>query len=481
MLLAGCGGSATVSTSPAPASTAGGSAAAGSASASPSSAASAKPSASGPASAAASSTSSSPASASSSGAANGSVAGSAAAGGAGTAIKIGYLNSLTGNLSGNGVDGKDGLDLFLGSVNNTLAGHPVQVVYADDQSLPDVGVTKAQGLVGSDKVDLVMGITSSAVCQGVAQYMKTTTTPLMVTANCGVDELTFDPKYASPYLVRFSQATGELFWGMQDYAIKQNWKKLDLITSDYVGGLQVADMFGAAFIEAGGSIIQELHPKMNTTDFGPYISQIDQSADAVAVFLPGADSLRFYQQLLNYGSKKQILDLGSQITNGPVMSQLKEKAIGIIASNIYSEGYDGAANQTMLKAFRAKYPDRPISSDIAQSWSAGQILQAALEKVNGNVADKPALMNALWATNMETAKGPIKVNQNHDVVQNTYVFQIVQGGPLGFQQKLLSSKNSGPEGDFPAAVYQKFPFSQLDNKVAGLDKAKLDGILNSAK
>jgi branched-chain amino acid transport system substrate-binding protein len=56
----------------------------------------------------------------------------------------------------------------------------------------------------------------------------------------------------------------------------------------------------------------------------------------------------------------------------------------------------------------------------------GAVLEAAVKAVNGKVEDKPAFMAALRATNVETARGPVKFDDLGNVVGNVYLRKVTR-------------------------------------------------------
>ncbi len=397
---------------------------------------------------------------------------SGAAAPAGGPIKIGLVEPLTGSLAQVAKDNQDGFNLYLESINNIIVGRQIQVITADDNNQADVALTKAKALVESDKVNVLMGIQATPVCYAIAGYVKDAQIPTIVTGNCGAENATSDPKYKSPYFVRFTQNTSGLFGPAGDWAAKQSFKKADILTSDYGGGLEVNDVTASTFVLNGGSIVQELHPPLGTNDFGPYLAKLDQTADALFFFAPGTDALRFGEQFGNYVTNKklQIIDNGSTLTHGAVLAQLKEKLLGVVSAGIYSDALDTPASRALQQAFKAKYPGRQISYDVAQGYSGAQVLEAALKKVNGNVEDKQGFLNSLYSVNTETVKGPQKLDADHDVIQNIYFYQIVKSGnDLG--HKLLQTYSDVARG------YQRQPGlpapGTLKDKWVGMTKDKL--------
>src|SRR5215471_20373287 len=75
----------------------------------------------------------------------------------GKTIKIGVVSTFTGPPAAIGNDIKNSFELALDHHGRKLGGLPVEVIYADDQTKPEVGVQKTQKLLESDKVDFVVG------------------------------------------------------------------------------------------------------------------------------------------------------------------------------------------------------------------------------------------------------------------------------------------------------------------------------------
>jgi branched-chain amino acid transport system substrate-binding protein len=390
-----------------------------------------------------------------------------------TPVRIGYLMPFSGTEAQNGKDNQDGFNLYLGSLGNIIGGRKIETLFADSEGKPDIALAKAKQFVQVDKVDLLMGISLTPECYAIAPFVREAKIPVAVTGNCGGLGLTTNPKYKSEYIVRFTQTSAQFVDPIVAYAIGRNLRRVILVTSDYGGGLQVGDFFGAVFVGQGGQIVQELHPALGTTDFGPTLSRLTKDADAVAVFLPGADGLKFADQYGNYidPSLHKVLDIGANMVAGSNLAQLKDKALGFVGSGYYLVTAEHPANLAFRKAFNDKYPGRLISPDAAQGYSAAIILEAALKAVNGNVEDKPGFLKALYATHVETPKGLIKLDSDHDVVETGYVFEIIKSGDQ-YAQKLISKLNDiGQYGSLGEAKAAKL--GTLKGKWVGMTKESL--------
>jgi branched-chain amino acid transport system substrate-binding protein len=72
-------------------------------------------------------------------------------------LRIGFIAPRTGIFSQLGTDMYNGFQMYLEEHKGELGGAKVTVILEDDQGKPDTGVTKANKLILSDKVDMLVG------------------------------------------------------------------------------------------------------------------------------------------------------------------------------------------------------------------------------------------------------------------------------------------------------------------------------------
>jgi branched-chain amino acid transport system substrate-binding protein len=392
-----------------------------------------------------------------------------------TPIKVGLIEALTGSLASVGTDNQDGFNLYLSTINNTVAGRKIEVVPVDTQGLADLAVAKATQLATSDKVNVIAGVIQTPEAYALAGWLKQNPVPIAITGNAGAYDLFLNPQYKSPYLTRFTSNSLQMPGPLADFLVKGGKTKAVVIASDFAAGQQVTDTFGAAYVARGGQIVQELHPPLNTTDFGPYLTQMKFDADALIVFLPGADGARFGAAYGDYvgSSKIQVIDMFGFLTSGAGLTQLKDKALPFIGATFYSDAYQAPENQTFLKQFSDKYPGRFVSADVANGYSGAMVIVSALKAVNGNVEDTTKFLAALYAVDVATPRGPMKLDATHDVINNLFLYKLSKQG-TGYQQTVLQSYlGVSTNYDMTAAELAKFPLGTLKGKWVGMTKDDL--------
>ena len=117
------------------------------------------------------------------------------------ALKIGLILPYKGvyAVPSEGID--RGFQVALAEYGSKIAGRPIEIIRADDELTPNVGVQQFNRLVQLEKVDLVAGVVSSSVGIALSGLADKAQKPLVL-ANTFADEIT--GKFCSPYVARTS-------------------------------------------------------------------------------------------------------------------------------------------------------------------------------------------------------------------------------------------------------------------------------------
>ncbi|MCL6562953.1 MAG: ABC transporter substrate-binding protein [Firmicutes bacterium] len=387
-------------------------------------------------------------------------------------IRIGLILPLTGSFSAEGIPIERGFQLYFNQIHNQVDGHPIQLIVADGQGSPAVSLTKAKQLVENDHVNLLTGIVNTASAYAVAPYIRQAKVPLVISGDAGAEDLLINPKFTSPYLVRVSQILTSLTDPMAKYLYSRGIRQVATVASDYAGGNETIGGFDSTFIKLGGRVIQEEWPPVGTTNYGPYISQLNPNAQAVVTFLPGSDGLHFAQQASQYGLKTPLADIFGVMSFETNLQQLGNKADGIIADAVWSSQYDTAQNKAFIQAYQKAYNEPPIV-DSAAGYAGAQFIVAALKQVNGDVGDVSRLLNALYQTKVNTVEGPISLDQYHDVIKNIYVYQIVNKNGQPGQKLLQVYDNVGLTWDRTVQEITAFPWTSVKGRFVNITQSQL--------
>ena len=205
-------------------------------------------------------------------------------------IKIGVLASKTGALESYGKQTLRGFELGLDyATNNTMKvdGRKIQYIVEDTETKPDVAVQKATKLLEEDKVDFLVGSSSSADTLAVMplaqEYKK-----IMVVEPAAADSITgadFN-KYIFHSARNSSQ---DAVAGAA--AIAKKGVKIATLAPDYSFGRDGVGAFKEAAQKLGAKIVQEEYAPPTATDFTSNIQKIiDAKPDYLFVVWAGANT-----------------------------------------------------------------------------------------------------------------------------------------------------------------------------------------------
>lgn len=379
-------------------------------------------------------------------------------------------------------DNADGHALYLDRIGGAVAGRAIELIVEDTEGRGDAALTKARKLVEKDRVDILAGLISSASCYAVAPYVAQHRVLTIITGNCGAEQLTKNPALRSPYIWRTTQAAGMLSYPLAQYLLERGMKRAVMVFSGYAGGYEVGDGFARAFIDGGGTIVQEIYPALGTTDFGPFMARISRDADAVVTFIVGTDGLRFAQQFAEYGLKGALplMDVGEVIAGGPNLTQLKDVALGVISSTHYAQDTRTPENEDFLRRVQARYGSRPLSVDFVAGYAGMQVIASALDAIAGNVEDSRRLIAALGRVDIRTPKGSFKFDAYQNVVEDFYIKRVDKRNGAHVYTTLATVPGVTQFWKWTPDDGLGFPYGKLHGRYTNIDRAQLQDLIRSA-
>ncbi|TFL13260.1 ABC transporter substrate-binding protein [Pusillimonas caeni] len=338
-------------------------------------------------------------------------------------IKIGFSGPLSGPGAALGQDQYDGLMLAIDQHGGKLGGQAVTVIKEDDQVKPETGVQIARKLIERDHVDAIVGMGYTNVL--MAQLPQIVESGVVaISTNSGARAISGDG--CKPNIFAAAWQSDGPAESMGVYAQKKGYGKVFLMAPNYQAGKEMLEGFKRYF---KGEVVEELYTQLGQTDYSAEIVQLQTSgADALFVFYPGGMGINFVKQMRQAGMLGKLPVLSVFTVDGTTLPALKNLAEGVIAGAMWSAGYDSPENNAFVKAFKEKY-NRAPSMYAAAAYDAGNLLDIAVGKLNGDVSDKKAFAQAVKAAGdeLKSVRGPFKFNNNHMPIQNYYAFEAVKG------------------------------------------------------
>jgi branched-chain amino acid transport system substrate-binding protein len=345
---------------------------------------------------------------------------SLAAAGVSAQVKIGFMATLSGPAAALGQDQYDAFMLAIEQHGGKLGGVAVEVIKKDDQLKPDLGVQLVREMLQKDKVDLVTGVTFSNVMMAVAKPLADAGV-LFVGSNAGPAPLAGKQCNANFFFTSFqndNQAEGP-----GKYAADKGFKKMMLLAPNYQSGKDQLIGFKRYY---KGNVVAEVYTQLGQLDYSAEIARIQAAApDAIFVFMPGGMGVNFVKQMNQAGMLHKIPVLSASTVDGTTLPAVKDAALGLLAGAAWGPNLPNAANVAFTAAFEKKY-GRIASQYAAQAYDSALLIDSALAKTKGSVADKDALRAALKAADFTSVRKNFKFNTNGFPIQDQHMFEVAK-------------------------------------------------------
>ena len=346
-------------------------------------------------------------------------------------IKIGFIGTLSGPAATLGQDQYDAFMLAIEQKGGKLGGVPVTVIREDDQLKPDQGVQIATKLLKSDKVQIVTGITFSNVMMAIHKPI-TDAGVFIIGSNAGPAPIA--GKECSPLFFSTSWDNDMLHEAGGQLASNLGYKNMYLMAANYQAGRDAVSGFKRNY---NGKVIDEVYTQVNQPDYSAEIAQLQAAnPDAVYVFYPGGMAVNFVKQYRQAGLLGKVPLISAATIDGSTLPALKSLAVGAITSAPYAPNIDNAQNKQFVEAFQKAYKRSP-SMYAAQSYDAASLLDSAIAKVKGNVADKDAFRAALKAADFQSVRGHFRFETNQFPDAGFYRVDVAEG-PDGAELRAVS-------------------------------------------
>lgn len=344
----------------------------------------------------------------------------------GKPLKIGLVTSLSGPFTALGESMLAGLEMLISESGNAFADRTVELIVEDDQAKPDVGVRKSRKLIGQDNVDIVCGVISSAVALAIRDVVTESQTPTFISVGSAND---LARTAISPYVFRPTKTNWMLGHTAGMWAAERISKTGCLtIGADYAAGRECVGDFAATFQSLGGAVGTQLWTQLGTADFGPLLTTIAaENPEFIYSFFAGSDAVRFLTQMQEYGlaGKIPLVGAGALFDQEDVLPAVKAAAVGGV--NTCNQSPTAPSSVEFTRKYLAARGVMPGEMGTA-GYVTGQVIKAATERVQGDVANKEGLKQALLAEPVETVFGWMPFDpRNNQAILDIYVNEVVPG------------------------------------------------------
>ncbi|ODS91726.1 MAG: ABC transporter substrate-binding protein [Comamonas sp. SCN 65-56] len=343
-------------------------------------------------------------------------------------LTIGVILPMSGSFAAHGKQIKHGIDLYMASHGDTVAGRKIKLIVKDDTGIaPPVAKRHAQELLVNDKVDILAGFSLTPNAFAAAPVATQGNVP-MVVLNAATSSIT----EKSPNIVRVSMTLPQNAMPMARWAWDNGIKSAYTMVTDYGPGHDAEKQFQKTFQELGGKIVGSVRTPVNTPDYSPFLQRVlDAKPDAAFFFVPnGEDNVALAKGIKERGLEQagvKAIATGD-VTDEEELAAMGDAALGMITSYHYSQAHDSPENKAFVAAYTKAYPkDRPNFMAVA-GYDGVQMIYQALEKTKGD-ASAPAFMAAVKGMKWMSPRGPVQIDpETRDIVQNVYIRKVEKVG-----------------------------------------------------
>jgi len=239
----------------------------------------------------------------------------AAPSGAPAEFKIAFIDFISGPAATFGISGKDTAEWLVAKWNREggIRGVPMKAVILDEAGGPKKQVTEYRRLVLEEKVEAVVGYTSSGNCLAIAPVAEELKT-LTVIHICGTNRLTEDLKLHYVFRTSNHQAADSLMLARYALHLKPDLKTIAGANEDYAWGRDSWEAFKVAIqtLKPDVKVKVELWTKFQAGEYSAEISRLLATRpDVIHSSFWGGGLITFIKQAAPRGLFKQSLVLFS--------------------------------------------------------------------------------------------------------------------------------------------------------------------------
>ena len=310
-------------------------------------------------------------------------------------LKIGVLNDMSGVFADyQGSGSVLATQMAVEDAGGRAGSRAVEIVSADHQNKPDVGLAIVRRWLDQEGVDVVMDVPNSSIALAVAQFA-TERNRVFIGLGAGTADLT--GRVCTPNIIHWDYDSWESSAALGRAITERGGKTWFTLAADYAFGADLDKNIIQAVVAAGGKIVGGVKAPFPTADFSSYLIQAQSSgAQVLALDNAGGDTTTSLKQAAEFGLTRTMQVCGPvyniNITKGVGL----EVAQGVLGVTPFYWDFDDGT-----RAFSRRYIARDTRHAMPNDMQAGMYsaTQHLLKVVAGgvDVTDGRAVVAAMKA------------------------------------------------------------------------------------
>jgi branched-chain amino acid transport system substrate-binding protein len=203
-------------------------------------------------------------------------------------VVIGDIDDMSGLYADIGGPGAvEAIKMAIADFGGSALGQPIQLLTADHQNKPDLGVQKFREWADRDGLTMVLGGANTGVSLAISAAVKERRVPFFAIGAAGAS---LTGKDCTPYTVHYAYDTTALANGTATTIVNEGGKTWFFVTADYAFGTQLQDSASRVVTANGGKVVGAVRVPLNASDFASYLLQAQNSgAEVLGLANAGAD------------------------------------------------------------------------------------------------------------------------------------------------------------------------------------------------
>lgn len=228
-------------------------------------------------------------------------------------VKLGVLTDMAGpfsDLSGKG--SVEAARLAIEDFGGEVLGEKIELVFADHQQKPEVGLNVARKWLEQEHVDVILDVPNSGIALAVSNLVKQLN-KIAIYASAATDRLTEDS--CNGHGLHWTFDTYSQTHGAARAMIQKGFDKWFLLVADYAYGHSMEQAMRDAVTANGGKIVGSVRHPLATLDFSSYLLQAQGTGANIIGLASGGDAtVNAIKQGREFGLDKSGIRLTSLLT-----------------------------------------------------------------------------------------------------------------------------------------------------------------------
>jgi branched-chain amino acid transport system substrate-binding protein len=336
-------------------------------------------------------------------------------------VKIGVLtdmSSLYADATGKG--SLAAVQMAVADYGGKVKGKPIEVIAADHQNKPDVGINIARNWYDNDKVDAIFDVPTSSVALPISALTREKN---KININSGGGSSDITGTACSPNTVHWTYDTYALANVAGRAMVKRGEDTWFFITADYAFGMALERDAANVVKESGGKVLGDVRHPLNSSDFSSFLLQAQASkAKVIGLANAGGDTTNALKQASEFGitqSGQKMIALLQEITDTHALGIKATQGL-IVTDAFYWDMND--ETRAFSNRFNEKVGHMP-SMIQAGLYSATMHYLKAIEAIGTDEAPKVMAQMRATPINDFFAKGG-KIRIDGRMVHDMYLFEV---------------------------------------------------------